>query len=262
MPLPLLVALVLGQTSFPDAVFLSNFPVSTANEIASGTVAIDTRVTGKAFGELTARRIAHSVGSGRFIATVSAYPESRDKPKKAHLACTFLIDCDEAPLRQVAEKAKSELGREKGIEPLVGWVSRYITKKTYVRAFDAASVVAASHEGDCTEHAVLLAALARVRKIPARVVTGLVLVQIADKTAAMGHAWVEWHDGKHWRLADAALTPEELAKLGKSTPVRLSYLPVRVIEREDAGFGAAMVEGPDSIDIAGVVVPGPAAARR
>ena len=40
-----------------------------------------------------------------------------------------------------------------------------------------AAEVARSREGDCTEHAVLLAALARARGIPARVAMGLVYVR-------------------------------------------------------------------------------------
>ena len=44
--------------------------------------------------------------------------------------------------------------------------------------------VAHSREGDCTEHAVLLAALARACRMPARVVVGLVYVPSASRASA------------------------------------------------------------------------------
>jgi hypothetical protein len=153
--------------------------------------------------------------------------------------------------------ALRDLGEKMEMPALTSWVARYITKKTLVHDFDTASVVAARREGDCTEHAVLLAALARSRKIPARVVTGLVLVDAGGKTEAMGHAWVEWHDGKRWNLADAALTPEELEKAGEAKKIRLGYLPVRVIDREDAGFFSTLINEPDTSDISAIVLPLP-----
>jgi transglutaminase-like putative cysteine protease len=118
-----------------------------------------------------------------------------------------------------------------------------------------ASTVAARREGDCTEHAVLLAALVRARKIPARVVLGIALLEGPKAVLAVGHAWVEWHDGKQWLLADAALTADGLAKFAGTDSIRVNYLPVRIIEREDAGFTAGLVDGFDITDISRVVIP-------
>jgi transglutaminase/protease-like cytokinesis protein 3 len=64
-----------------------------------------------------------------------------------------------------------------------------------------------TREGDCTEYAVLLAALARAEQIPTRVVTGMVY---ADRYAGSSrvfvpHAWVQsWINGR-WQSFDAAL---------------------------------------------------------
>ena len=54
------------------------------------------------------------------------------------------------------------------------WVRDNIRQKNYSQGFATATEVAQSLEGDCTEHAVLLAALCRARQIPARVGVGLV----------------------------------------------------------------------------------------
>lgn len=53
----------------------------------------------------------------------------------------------------------------------------HILQKDLTTAFASASEVARTRAGDCTEHAVLLAALLRARAIPARVCHGLVYVE-------------------------------------------------------------------------------------
>jgi len=54
--------------------------------------------------------------------------------------------------------------------------------------------------GDCGEHAVLLAALLRNAKIPARVVLGTIYYEPAHAFA--GHAWVTAFNGAEWVTAD------------------------------------------------------------
>jgi transglutaminase-like putative cysteine protease len=253
--LPILVATAVRQVAFPEPIFTSTFPVASDATVKAGTIEIDARVPGRELAELTTRHAAKYVAPGRFLATVSTYPRSRDRAKKAHLDCSFLVDCDEPAVRAVAAAAATDIGASKRIPELTSWVAQYISTKTFSRSFDLASTVAAHREGDCTEHAVLLAALVRARKIPARVVLGLALLEGPKAVLAMGHAWVEWHDGKQWLLADAALTAEGLAKFAGPDTIRLTYLPVRVIEREDAGFTAGLVEGFDITDISRVIVP-------
>ena len=63
-------------------------------------------------------------------------------------------------------------------------------------------------EGDCTEHAVLLAALARSRGIPARVAIGLVY-QPATQSFAY-HMWNELWVGDHWFPLDSTLGRGEI----------------------------------------------------
>jgi len=69
--------------------------------------------------------------------------------------------------------------------------------------FGRASEVARSREGDCTEHAVLLAALCRARGIPARVAMGLVHSEAAGGFAY--HMWTECWLGGRWMPLDATL---------------------------------------------------------
>lgn len=83
------------------------------------------------------------------------------------------------------------------------YVHKELKKKNFSTALASAAEVAKSMEGDCTEHACLLAAMLRVEKIPSRVAVGLVY---AEKFGAFGgHMWTEaWLDGK-WIALDATL---------------------------------------------------------
>lgn len=79
------------------------------------------------------------------------------------------------------------------------WVFEHISAKSMSVAFASALEVCRSKEGDCTEHAVLLAALCRAAGIPARVLMGLVYVH----GIWGGHAWNDvWIDGS-WYPLDA-----------------------------------------------------------
>jgi hypothetical protein len=82
-------------------------------------------------------------------------------------------------------------------------VYQYITKKDFSQAFATAAEVVEDPQGDCTEHAVLLAALCRAAGIPARVAIGLVYM---DRPQAFGyHMWNEVHVEGRWIPLDATL---------------------------------------------------------
>jgi transglutaminase-like putative cysteine protease len=72
-------------------------------------------------------------------------------------------------------------------------VARHISSKNLGSAFASASEAAISRSGDCTEHAVLLAALLRAAGIPSRVASGLVYVPpFAGRSAGWGwHLWTQ-----------------------------------------------------------------------
>jgi transglutaminase-like putative cysteine protease len=93
--------------------------------------------------------------------------------------------------------------------------------------------VASERSGDCTEHAVLVAALARSIELPARIVLGAVILGSDDRWQAFGHAWTEIFDGKRWQLADAALVSE---------PGLLRYLPQGTLADEGPGYMLGLVE--------------------
>jgi transglutaminase-like putative cysteine protease len=108
---------------------------------------------------------------------------------------------------RIMEMARDVLPEEK--DPwkvalaLERWVEQKVRVTQFSQALATASDVAQSLEGDCTEHAVLLAALCRARQIPARVALGLVYYRQAGGFAY--HMWTEvWVHG-HWLPLDGTL---------------------------------------------------------
>jgi transglutaminase-like putative cysteine protease len=80
-----------------------------------------------------------------------------------------------------------------------------ITEKNFSQAFATAAEVAQTREGDCTEHAVLLAALLRARNIPARCAMGLVYFPQADGAGFAYHMWTEAWIEDRWIPLDGTL---------------------------------------------------------
>ena len=87
------------------------------------------------------------------------------------------------------------------------FVTGYITAKDLSVGYATASEVAVSRQGDCTEHAVLLAAMCRAAGIPAEVIVGLGYAPvIGEHSNVFGpHAWVRVYVGGKWAGLDAAL---------------------------------------------------------
>lgn len=83
------------------------------------------------------------------------------------------------------------------------YVHEKLASKNFSTALATAAEVASSLEGDCTEHAMLLAAMLRVKEIPSRVVVGLVYSE--RHSAFVGHMWTEAFLQERWIPLDATL---------------------------------------------------------
>jgi hypothetical protein len=82
-------------------------------------------------------------------------------------------------------------------------VHQVLTRADFGQVLATAAEVVRTRRGDCTEHAVLLAALCRARGIPARVAIGLVYVE--RQGGFLYHMWNEaWINGR-WIPLDATL---------------------------------------------------------
>ena len=135
----------------------------------------------------TAEVTVYAIRPGQPGGNPAAPPE---RPTADDRRPNSFIQSDDPLIVADAEKAA---GREtdpwRVAVALERYVNREVKNKDYTQAFATAAEVAKSLEGDCTEHAVFLAALCRARGIPARVAIGLVYMQGA---AAFGyHMWTE-----------------------------------------------------------------------
>lgn len=92
------------------------------------------------------------------------------------------------------------------------FVADYVTDKSLSVGYASAVEVADSRQGDCSEHAVLTAALCRAVGIPAQVVTGLAYVPQwrTFQNGFGGHAWVQVYLGDKWVGLDAAFKGADL----------------------------------------------------
>jgi len=93
------------------------------------------------------------------------------------------------------------------MQKLEDFVRSYIRTKDLSVGYASALEVARRPEGDCTEHAVLLAALGRARGIATRVVDGVVYVDsyAGHEHVFVPHAWAQAFVDGRWRSYDAAL---------------------------------------------------------
>jgi hypothetical protein len=104
-----------------------------------------------------------------------------------------------------AKDKKFALDAALAIEKFVGV---YIKNKDLSVGYASALEVVRSRQGDCTEHALLTAALCRAVGIPSRVVVGVVYVNnfLGMKNCFGGHEWTEAFIGGEWIGLDASFS--------------------------------------------------------
>lgn len=153
--------------------------------------------------EVIVRRCVVPSADSGVTATSSAAP-ARRPPVAEDRSPNNLIQSDDEEVQKLARSvAPDETDPWKLAVALEKFVNQKIEMKNFTQAFSTAAEVARNPEGDCTEHAVLLAALARARGIPARVAIGLVY-QPASQSFAY-HMWNELWITDRWVPMDATL---------------------------------------------------------
>ncbi|QDU32783.1 Transglutaminase-like superfamily protein [Poriferisphaera corsica] len=146
-------------------------------------------------------------------------PEA-DLPAEDDLASTQMLRWDDEVVQSLIRRALGDdMGqgmsdREKASK-LRRFVNAYIDEKSLAVGMATAAEVARTKEGDCTEHAALLAAMLRGAAIPSRVVNGLMFVdEFMGYERVLGYhawtmAWIEEEDGGRWVDFDAVLSGNE-----------------------------------------------------
>jgi len=111
-----------------------------------------------------------------------------------------MIQCDHpsilSKVKEIVSEAKSDTEKARKI---VGWINKNVQKRPVLSVPNALETLT-KLVGDCNEHAVLLAAMARAAGIPAEVEAGLVY----QRGRFYYHAWNALYLGG-WVTADAVL---------------------------------------------------------
>ena len=148
----------------------------------------------------------------------------------ADLAESFVVDFDEDSVATTISLLQDTYGASPLPHEIENFIFGYVEDKNYLSSFDFASKVARTRSGDCTEHAILLTALARAQNYPARLVLGVVLMTSEDDIDGFGHAWTEvYHEGE-WQLLDGTAPASQDPEGDKF------YLPLMVLENEGPGY--------------------------
>jgi hypothetical protein len=111
--------------------------------------------------------------------------------------------------KEIIKLAGRAVGRTKdaaeAIKKIEAFVGNYIKNTSLSVGYATAAEVAASKQGDCSEFAVLTAAMCRAVGIPAQVVVGVAYVEdFAGHQGFGGHAWNQAYVGDKWVGLDAA----------------------------------------------------------
>jgi len=156
------------------------------------------------------------LGDGTIILTVEPvtaptgvrFPYKGNDPAALNaLEPTRYVESDQQLIIDLARRAVGDTGdAAEAARRIETFVADYVTDKSLSVGYASAAEVAVSKQGDCSEHAVLTAALCRAVGIPAQVVTGVAYVPqwrtVQDGFG--GHAWVQVYIGDKWAGLDAA----------------------------------------------------------
>lgn len=170
------------------------------------------RKDGKAPALVTTGEQAVAVVGDRAIVTICR-DCGQDEAETAQSLAPYLranhwVLSEDAEVRRIAAKAgPADRPLPKRMAKLESLVRENMRRDAdYVGYADAAEALRTG-KGDCTEFAVLLAALARAQGIPARVAVGMAYSALftGNRNSFNPHAWVQVYDGRRWRSYDAAL---------------------------------------------------------
>lgn len=181
------------------------------------TVQLQMVVSGGAIDDLpvTRAQAVQRISASELSLTLSLPDPDRLLPAQPGPALReFLQDTRWMPLDDPTLKKMAMLGA--GATSDAGLICRRLERHVHQKLRRApfetslltADEVARNLRGDCTEHAVLLAALLRVKGIPSRVVSGL--VPVARGYGFQGHTWVEACLGDSWESFDSAAPYNQL----------------------------------------------------
>jgi hypothetical protein len=182
-------------------------------------------------------------GEGSMVLRVRALGDASApaaRPAPEFLAASPYIQSDDADIIAAARDAAGEGTPAEKARRIEKWVHKTVAKKDYRVSFASAKEVLISREGDCTEHAVLMAALLRAAGIPSRVAVGVVYW----KEGFAYHMWTEAFLND-WTAFDPTLREEVV----DATHIKLGATALETSAASDAFLSLVQVIGKLRIDV-------------
>jgi len=127
------------------------------------------------------------------------------KPTGEFSQSSYFINSDDAKVKDIARKAVgTETDAWKKTLRIERWVHDHMRFANH-EALATADHVARTLEGDCTEYAMLTAAMCRAEGVPSRTAIGLIYADVKQAPVFAFHMWTEvWVNGR-WIAIDATL---------------------------------------------------------
>lgn len=122
------------------------------------------------------------------------------EPPAEYLRSNQVVNSEDKLVQELARRAVgAETDPWQKALRIERWVHANMKRGTFTEAFASADEVARTRVGDCTEHAVLAAAMCRAVGVPSRLVMGLAYVE--QLQALVPHMWLEaWIAGRWYGL--------------------------------------------------------------
>jgi len=151
------------------------------------------------------------------------------KLDEKYLQPTEFLQSDDFRIVQLARRASAGISDPNRVAiNMEKTVHETVRNKNFSTALASAAAVAEKREGDCTEHAMLLAAMLRAEKLPSRIAVGFVYSDHFNGFA--GHMWTEVWLKDRWFPLDATLAKGGIGpghlKIGESALDESSPAPI------------------------------------
>jgi hypothetical protein len=140
-------------------------------------------------------------------ATCGISEQLPDSERQRYLRPNAWVQSDFPELKAFANRYGQGRTQKETMDNLVTAVQNHMTGPVDYLGYASAAEAFRTRAGDCTEFAVLLAALARAKGFPARIAYGLVYADrfSGKKDVFSPHAWVQVWTGTRWQSYDAGI---------------------------------------------------------
>ena len=140
-------------------------------------------------------------------ATCGVPEQLTESERRRYLQSNAWVQSELPQIRDFANRHGQGRSQVQIMDNLVVAVRNHMTGPVDYLGYGSAAEALRTRSGDCTEYAVLLAALARARGIPSRVAYGLVYADrfSGKKDVFSPHAWVQVWTGSRWQSYDAGI---------------------------------------------------------